>query len=253
MTSHVRLAPHDPSGYVIYVDESGDHSLTKIDKAYPMFVLAFCILQHADIAKLCNDLAAFKLKYFGHDAVVMHERDIRKSIGPFRILLDAQVRDAFMADLSLIVERTSFSIVAIAIRKEDHIRRYSYPASPYELGVQFGLERVASFLAERGVGDKTTHFVFEARGDKEDTELELDFRRVCDNASTSDPAMPFELHFAAKSAPICGLQLADLIARPIGRHVLNPSEPNRAFDTIRPKFRRGPIGQIERYGLKVFP
>ncbi len=31
------------SDYIIYVDESGDHSLESIDKEYPVFVLAFCI------------------------------------------------------------------------------------------------------------------------------------------------------------------------------------------------------------------
>ncbi len=31
------------SDYVVYVDESGDHSLASIDPDYPVFVLALCI------------------------------------------------------------------------------------------------------------------------------------------------------------------------------------------------------------------
>lgn len=31
------------SDFIVYVDESEDHSLTSIDKNYPVFVLAFCI------------------------------------------------------------------------------------------------------------------------------------------------------------------------------------------------------------------
>ena len=31
------------SDYIVYVDESGDHSLESIDINYPVFVLAFCI------------------------------------------------------------------------------------------------------------------------------------------------------------------------------------------------------------------
>jgi hypothetical protein len=31
------------SDYVIYADESGDHSLTKIDPIYPVFVLCLCL------------------------------------------------------------------------------------------------------------------------------------------------------------------------------------------------------------------
>ncbi|TNH07156.1 DUF3800 domain-containing protein, partial [Pasteurellaceae bacterium Phil11] len=31
------------SDFIVYVDESGDHSLQSIDRNYPVFVLAFCI------------------------------------------------------------------------------------------------------------------------------------------------------------------------------------------------------------------
>lgn len=39
------VAPADRrfSDYVVYVDESGDHSLASIDPDYPVFVLALCI------------------------------------------------------------------------------------------------------------------------------------------------------------------------------------------------------------------
>ena len=33
------------SDYIVYVDESGDHSLTKINRQNPVFVLAFCIFE----------------------------------------------------------------------------------------------------------------------------------------------------------------------------------------------------------------
>ena len=29
--------------YIVYVDESGDHGLTKVDRQFPVFTLAFCI------------------------------------------------------------------------------------------------------------------------------------------------------------------------------------------------------------------
>ena len=32
------------SDYVVYVDESGDHSLASIDTSYPVFVLALCVV-----------------------------------------------------------------------------------------------------------------------------------------------------------------------------------------------------------------
>jgi hypothetical protein len=33
------------SDYIVFVDESGDHSLVKIDPGYPIFVLACCLIE----------------------------------------------------------------------------------------------------------------------------------------------------------------------------------------------------------------
>lgn len=46
--------------------------------------------------------------------------------------------------------------------------------------------------------------------------------------------------------------LADLIARPIGRYVLSPEQPNRVFDIIKGKID-SMNGKINGYGLKIFP
>lgn len=63
-----------------------------------------------------------------------------------------------------------------------------------------------------------------------------------------------ELVFADKKANPCGLQLADLTARPIGLKVLRPQQHNRAYEIIEPKIRTNPRnGSMERYGFKVFP
>jgi hypothetical protein len=43
------------------------------------------------------------------------------------------------------------------------------------------------------------------------------------------------------------------MAHPIGRRTINPAQPNRAYDLLQPKFRRGPAGQIDGFGLKIFP
>jgi hypothetical protein len=38
------------SEYIIYVDESGDHSLESVDEQYPIFVLALCIFKKDEYA-----------------------------------------------------------------------------------------------------------------------------------------------------------------------------------------------------------
>ena len=95
--------------------------------------------------------------------------------------------------------------------------------------------------------------ILEKRGRREDDALELEFRRVCDRQNYRGLALHLEARFVPKSANVPGLQLADLIARPIGRHVLDPGQPNRAYDVIERKLRRGSGGRTAGYGLKVFP
>jgi hypothetical protein len=50
-----------------------------------------------------------------------------------------------------------------------------------------------------------------------------------------------------------GLQIADLLARPIGLSVFKPSQPNRAYEVAKEKFYKGRYGTINGNGRKVFP
>ena len=56
-----------------------------------------------------------------------------------------------------------------------------------------------------------------------------------------------------KSANSVGLQMADLMARPVGIHHVRPHQPNRAYSIVETKLRRSPGGKIEGWGLKVIP
>jgi hypothetical protein len=84
-------------------------------------------------------------------------------------------------------------------------------------------------------------------------ELELEFRRVCDGANYRREKLPLDPRFVPKSANVPGLQIADLVARPIARHLLDPRQPNRAYDVIEKKLDRSPNGIVTGFGLKVFP
>jgi hypothetical protein len=242
------------SDYIVYVDESGDHSLESIDRNYPVFVLAFCIFEKQVYASTASpDLQRFKFRHFGHDQIVLHEKDIARQTPPFTFLVNTQLREAFFTDLNTLIERAPFTLIAVAIDKVRHRAIYNTPEHPYHLALEMGLERVCSFLEERGQHDRVTHVIFERRGPKEDAELELEFRRMTGGANTRCGLVPLEIVMCPKTVNSCGLQLADLVARPIGRHVLNPSQPNRSFDILSRKFRQNPSGAYHGWGLKVFP
>jgi len=242
------------SDYIVYVDESGDHGLVSIDRTYPLFVLAFCIFhKRTYIDSVVPALQRFKFKHFGHDMVVLHEHEIRKAEGAFKFLFNRDRRNEFMADLSAIIEAAEFTLVASVIRKDQLKGRVDDSTNLYHVALQFGLETVHQFLATKGQQERTTYVVCEARGHKEDKDLELEFRRVCDGQNSSKAQLPLSVIFANKQCNSSGLQLADLMARPIGRKTLQPDQPNRAYDILAEKFDRSPDGQTDGWGLKIYP
>ncbi len=249
------------SDFVIFVDESGDHSLTSIDADYPLFVLSLCIVRKTDYATLIVPrFLDFKFEFFGHDMTILHAHDIRKPRGDFSILLNATVRERFMTWLNGLIESVPFTIIAVAIRKLDLKSKYATPHNPYDLALRFGLERVFRFLWDNGQQDKLTHIIAESRGRVEDKDLELQFLRVSQNKlewatefMLNFQRMPLDLIIADKKTNSIGMQLADLIAHPIGRRLLKPGQTNRAYDVLQDKFLKNQKGEIAGWGLKIFP
>lgn len=95
----------------------------------------------------------------------------------------------------------------------------------------------------------------EARGKREDKDLELCFLRAVSNGTYYVSAdrfrkIKFTLKFAEKAMNVIGNQMADLIVYPIARHVLDPTKPNLPYEAIAAKKYQGPGGV---WGLKVFP
>jgi len=242
------------SDYIIFVDESGDHGLDAIDPGYPVFVLAFCVIRKEDyIRQLTPDMQMLKFNHFGHDNIILHERDIRKDTGDFTSLKSREKKADFVSDVTRIVKKTPWTLVCSVIKKEPLKHRYADPGNPYHIALGFGLERVFYYLRSVGAVGQKTHVVVEKRGRKEDDELELEFRRVCDGSNHERAILPFEISFMGKKGNSAGLQLADLVARPVGIHILRPTQPNRAYDVIKTKFYRSSTGAVQGWGLKCFP
>jgi hypothetical protein len=70
--------------------------------------------------------------------------------------------------------------------------------------------------------------------------------------------MPFEVLFSDKKVMSSGLQLADLVARPIGLRTIKPEQENRAFEVLKGKFYcdggRASVGErYEGVGMNIYP
>lgn len=242
------------SDYVVFIDESGDHGLANVDPQYPMFVLALCVFRKQDYIDLvCPMVQRFKFSHWGHDSVVLHEHDIRKPGGPYGFLFNPARRTAFMDDLSALIAAAPFALIASVVRKIDLKLAVALPANPYHLGLEFGLEQLFRFLEARGQAERITHVIVERRGRREDAELELEFRRICDGANFMHRRLMLDIVMLPKESNTPGMQLADLIARPIGIHVLRPAQANRAYEILETKFLSTQEGEIQGWGLKIFP
>ncbi len=247
------------SDYVVYVDESGDHSLASIDKDYPVFVLALCIFHKRHYAeKIIPAVEKLKFNYFGHDSVVLHEHEIRKQKGDFAFLSHRPTRDEFIAQLSSIMGASNFILVSCVVDKTRLTRSEGASSNPYHIALGICLETLREFLTEKGQDALKTHVVVECRGKKEDSELELEFRRICDGSNPTNRTLPFDVVFADKKTNLTGLQLADLVARPVGLNYIRPQQPNQAFEILKQKFfcdgGRNKVGEkYENVGLKVYP
>lgn len=243
----------------MYVDESGDHGMQNLDPNFPVFVLAFCVFHKRHYSeKVVPALEKFKFNHFGHDLVVLHELEIRKEKGAFTFFRDRRHKVDFLPEFTSIIERSNFILISCVIDKLQLRSRSSSPPNPNHLALGFCLETLYEFMQEKQQQKSMTHVVVECRGKKEDNELELEFRRICDGANRLAVSLPFDIIFASKKVNSTGLQFADLVARPIGLSVLRPTQENRAFDVLKRKFfcsgGRRHVGEgFENWGLKIYP
>lgn len=241
-------AESSPTGHVVFVDESGDHGLARIDPAYPVFVLAFCVLQVADyVDRVTPGMRHLKFPLFGHDLVVLHERDIRKRLGAFRHL-PLSDRESLLRGLTRVIAATPLRVVAVVIDKRG---RLSGMTHPYHLAMRIGIRRVRSLVSEGSVAGTRTCVICEARGATEDRALRDAFERH--HARRADPGETrFELLIADKRTNSEGLQLCDLVARPFGLKVLHPDQDNRAWDVLSSKLGPEPARVRRRGAVTVF-
>jgi len=219
------------SDFVVYVDESGDHSLTSIDKDYPIFVLTFCLFKKTlYIQDIVPKFQKLKFKYFGHDIIILHENEIRRRKNDFKQLYNKEIYTNFVNDLSDIIKESDFKIISCVIDKEKLKKDITKDSNPYHIALEACLKELDNFIQHNKQDQKKTHVVVERRGKKEDFELELEFRRLCDKREYN-----FDIILADKKTNSIGLQLSDMIARPIGKNFINPIEENRAYDIINTK------------------
>jgi len=212
---------------IVYVDESGESSAHAVDNAYPVFVLACCVFEvETYIREVVPAFQKLKFDWFGHDQVVFHSSDIRRRRGDFKFLLDPEKEAKFAEDLTSFVSNAEFEIYAECVSKVEIIDGSQ---------VDFYPGAVISSLTKIRENESNGHragaehaVVFESRGRQQDDIV----RNALASMNWRGPSW-----FSSKQALSTGLQIADLVARPIGINALGRINGNAPFDAIYKKLR----------------
>lgn len=242
--------------YSLFIDESGDHGLVNLDPNFPVFLLCGMLVSNSNYQRIRDQVNEVKHGFWGNKTVILHSRDIRKCEKEFQILFDLELKQQFYEQLNEVITSSDYTIFASAIRKDKYIKTYGKLSNDvYELALSFIIERCVFFLDGITDKDKELEIIIEKRGKKEDKKLDEHFQRLMARGTGYVSAerlnvLNIQIQFLDKKENINGLQMADLLAYPIARYVIDKDRANPAFDLLEPKFyKRG----SRRYGLKIFP
>lgn len=235
---------------LVFLDESGDHSLEKIDPDYPVFALAGVIIKPESYLTIVNRFNKLKLLYFSHEGLILHSREIADRSGDFVFLNDKRTRKHFLSNISDAVSRSNFGLVAAVILKQALKEQYLQPISPYDLGFVFLLEKIFRYSCKQSFD--YIQIITESRGSKEDHELHEVFAKFKTDGSpyiekTMLKKIHLRLEYRRKPFNIIGNQIADLVVSPIARTVLD-NKDHPSFQYSEDKFLYG-----RKNSLKVFP
>lgn len=234
--------------YLFFIDETGDHGLTFIDDNFPLFLLAGCLIDSQAYSILEQQINRLKEEIFHSTSVILHSRDIRKCEGSFQVFFDLQMKQKFYDGLSSIIRHAPFQLIGVGVDKAKHIAKHGKAAgNPYSICLSYLLERLIFCLDEK-TGAHTVSILVERRGRAEDTQLMAHYKSIIETGTLHIRSERFKnrierFDLLAKKENIIGLQLADLCAYPLARHLLNSTEPYIPFEVIKSKL----------YDLKLFP
>ena len=152
---------------ILYLDESGTHSIANPEFDYPVFVLGGVIMEK-DYAEreVKARLEAFKMAVFGRRDLILHTADITRNRNGFERLTELAFRKYFYEELNKLLEDLAYKVVACAIDKRDYSALFQqYGFDPYHLSLRILIEM---FCHEIGDGSAHGAIIVESRDKKLD-------------------------------------------------------------------------------------
>lgn len=241
--------------YYLYLDECGDQNLATFDNLFPIFTLCGVLVSEDKLPKFEEEINAIKREFWGDESIIFHSREIRKHQKRYINLNDEAVKEQFYNRINkLLSQQGIYVVVCCAVPKYPCIEKFGNEIDIYGIALSYVLQRSIFYLDEVNPDGKL-RIIVEKRGKKEDKTLRDYYNRMLETGVKycSEERMKSHIHdfnFLAKSDNVNGLQIADLIAYPISRHVLYPDRLNPAFEIVEPNIY---MSEGRRLGLKIFP
>lgn len=242
--------------YTLFIDECGDQNLEKFDKTFPLFTLCGILVPQYKLKWLETKVKSLKRELWGTEEIIFHSREIRNCTNAFINLLDGETKNRFYSRINEILGTDDvYVIICCCILKEPFIERFNTGEDVYGLSLKYIIERAIFHIDDNTDGNAKLRIVVERRNKNQNQALLKYYNglRVTGTKWVTADRLTNRIKsfsFQDKKDNVIGLQIADLIAYPISRHILNPTRPNPAFDIISKNIYsfKGAL-----LGLKVIP
>jgi len=181
----------------------------------------------------------------------MHTSDITRNRGPFERLKDPVIRSAFYENLNHIMSELDYQVITCVIEKKRLLAQYGVTArDPYHYCLEVLIER---FVMEMDSRRQVGRIVAEARRSQLDDALRSHWVDIRQNGTSDLEADRIgrriqSLGIRPKHDIAAGLELADLVVTPIGRHILGKRD-REDWEIVSRKM----LGNTVDRGLIVLP
>ncbi len=243
---------------ILFLDESGDHNLTKIDQSHPIFVLGGVIVDRNYAEdEMFQKVSDFKKEIFGTDKIHLHTADFTRQRAGFENMKDRQFCDNFYRKLNQLISRLDIKIVSCAVKKEMHFSKYGIDAvDPYHLSLSLLVESFCFDIEEQEKFAKGL-IIAESRDHTLNRQLELAWLNLKVSGTEHKKASDIDrnissLNLRTKEDNLAGLEIADIVVTPIARMILG-RKSRINLEIIKSKTRKDKDGNIDGYGLIVLP
>lgn len=252
-----RLRPRN----LVFIDECGHH--THHDHHFPYFSVAAVLIAERDYPSIRRRWRAWR-RWLTDPTRATHEPRMRTKDLRY-ILLPGRSVERAQASLGRLLMALPFYLVAAVLDHRAFVQQYQgqpvdefLPRDSYLMCFTFVLERIVHLLYH-GLGDQVATVIADQRGAREDALLQREFQRLKVEGTLFYKESWFRyclgphIRFLSRDHDEVGLQIADLLARPVAEKYADPKSSPLRWEVARAKLYWGNEGTRPAYGLKLFP